>query len=101
VALAVKAINRAALANVPVVGTTITSLMGVYGAEYQQRRIDALTEELTAVYKAVALPIELRRRERILRGTGLQAPIVANAMDHPEVLPGSGQSARELGSRRL
>lgn len=54
VALAVKAINRAALANVPVVGPTITSLMGVYGAEYQQRRIDALTEELTAVMKLVA-----------------------------------------------
>lgn len=51
--LAVRAINRAALANVPVVGTTITALMGVYGAEYQQRRIDTLTEELTAVMKLV------------------------------------------------
>lgn len=51
--LAVKAINRAALANVPFVGPTITELMGVYGSEYQQRRIDALTEELNAVMKRV------------------------------------------------
>ncbi len=58
VSLAVKAINRAALANVPVVGTTITALMGVYGAEYQQRRIDTLAEELAAAMKLLGSKVD-------------------------------------------
>jgi hypothetical protein len=51
--LAVKAINRAALVNVPVVGPIITELMGVYGEEYKQRQLDALAEELDAVMTLV------------------------------------------------
>jgi hypothetical protein len=53
VSLAVRAINRAALVNVPVVGPIITELMGVYGDEFKQRQLDALAEELNAVMKLV------------------------------------------------
>lgn len=52
-ALVVKAVNRAALANVPFVGPTITAVVGVYDSEYQQRRIAVLAEELTAAMAQV------------------------------------------------
>ncbi len=51
--LAIRAINRAALVNVPVVGPIITELMGVYGDEYKQRQLDALAEEMNTVMKLV------------------------------------------------
>lgn len=51
--LAIRAINRAALVNVPVVGPLIRELMGVYGDEYKQRQLDALAEEMNAVMKLV------------------------------------------------
>jgi hypothetical protein len=53
ISIAVKAINRAALVNVPVVGPIITELMGVYGDEYKRRQLDALAEELNTVMKLV------------------------------------------------
>lgn len=58
VSLAVKAVNRAALAVVPVVGPIVSAAMGAYDDEYKQRRIDALTEELSAVMKLAESKID-------------------------------------------
>jgi hypothetical protein len=48
-----EALSMAALSNVPIVGSTITTIMGVYGTKYMQRRVDTLAEELDATMKRV------------------------------------------------
>jgi hypothetical protein len=46
------------LVNVPLIGPTINAMLGVYGTQYQQRRIDTLAEELDGVMKLLGTAVD-------------------------------------------